>query len=118
MRAAVTKDRMVRTIVIEVADVPDIDVTASYHRKPRIFRPGTATLKIVDGDLISVRVIGGLVLKSGKASTQITEEIVYENNWGVRISDAPGWVKELALDAPQNVTTWRTGVEAGEVQAL
>lgn len=117
MQAAVKKDTTVRTIQLEVQNVPDVDVTRSYHRKPRIFRPDSVTIQLVDGTVERVTVSGGLVLKSGAASTEVHEK----EEWGsysLKLSEAPEWLALLINDAPQGVTTWRTGADAGEVQTL
>lgn len=118
MQAAVKRDTTVRTIMLEVQNVPDVDVTRSYHRKPRIFRPDSVTIKLVDGTVERVTVSGGLVLKSGAASTEVHEK----EEWGFylspKLSEAPEWLALLINDAPQGVTTWRTGADAGEVQEL
>lgn len=120
MRAAVTKDTTVRTITLEVVNAPDIDVT-TYHRKPRIFRPDTAIVGLVDGKLTSVKTMGGLVLKSGAASDAVREGTTYypDDSWcAPKIKDAPEWVRVIAAEAPLDRTSWRTGTDAGEVQAL
>jgi hypothetical protein len=121
MRAAVTEDHTTRVISLDVAGAPDIDVTRSYHRKPRIFRPERAWLTIHDGELRSVKVMGGLVLKSGAASTEVGESETFypEGGWNSpKLSTAPEWVQLIVAEAPAGVTTWRTGTDAGEVQAL
>lgn len=116
MQATVAADNTVRTIRLTVHNVPDIDVTMSYHRKPRIFRPEHATVRLVDGEIGTVVVSGGLVLKSGAASDLVSESVTY---YGVKELDkAPEWVRVIAAEAPHGVTTWRTGADAGEVQAL
>lgn len=122
MRAAVTRDTTTRTIFLEVAGAPDVDVTRAYHRKPRILRPQKAIIQIVDGKTLDLKVTGGLVLKSGAASTDVKENYAWhrEGSWGTgeSIDKAPDWVRLLWNEAPQGVTTWRTGADAGEVQAL
>lgn len=118
MQAAVKRDTTVRTIRLGVQNVPDVDVTRPYHRKPRIFRPDSVTIRLVDGTVERVTVSGGLVLKSGAASTEVHEK----EEWGFysspKLSEAPEWLALLINDAPQGVTTWRTGADAGEVQTL
>lgn len=115
MRAAVTKDRTTRVITMEVRDVPDIDVT-TYQRKPRIFRPDTVIVELVDGKMSSVRIMGGLVLKSGEASDLVREAATYypDDTWASpRMSEAPKWLQPLVADAPTGVTTWRTDFSDG-----
>ena len=120
MQAAVKRDVTVRTITLEVENAPDIDVTRNYHRKPRIFRPDSVTVRVVDGTVNHVDVSGGLVLKSGSASTEVREHQEWtKTRWGVhKLADAPEWLALLINEAPNGVTTWRTGADAGEVQAL
>ncbi len=120
MQAAVKRDTTVRTITVEVVNTPDIDVTRSYHRKPRIFRPDTVVITQVDGEIQNARVSGGLVLKSGAASTEVREsEKWHTGSWSTpKLSDAPDWLQAIIDEAPQGVTTWRTGADAGEVQEL
>jgi hypothetical protein len=120
MQAAVKTDVMVRTISLEVTGVPDIDVTRQWHHKPRIFRPDSVTIWLVDGTVDQVAVSGGLVLKSGAASTDVREREEWtQKGWGcLKLADVPEWLALLIADAPNGVTTWRTGADAGEVQAL
>jgi hypothetical protein len=120
MQAAVKRDTTVRTIMLEVQNVPDVDVTRYYHRKPRIFRPDSVTIKLVDGTVERVTVSGGLVLKSGAASTEVSEKEQWfpGSSWSPKLSEAPEWLALLVDQAPQGLTTWRTGADAGEVQAL
>lgn len=120
MQAAVDRDVTVRTLWLKVTGAPDIDVTRAYHRKPRIFRPDSVTIRVVDGNVQRVTVSGGLVLKSGGASTEVHEKEEWSSSAysSPKLSEAPEWLALLINDAPQGVTTWRTGADAGEVQAL
>ena len=120
MQAAVRQDQTVRTITLGVHGVPDIDVTRSYHRKTRIFRPERVVITLVDGKVSRVVTSVGLVLKSGRASTEVRENEEWTvKGWsGTKLTDAPEWLALLIAEAPQGVTTWRTGADAGEVQAL
>jgi hypothetical protein len=119
MRATVIMDTTARTIHVKVMFGTDIDVTRSHHCRPRIFRPDMVTLSLMDGDLSSVKVHGGLVLKSGVASTEVREsETFYPlSSWrSPKLDKAPEWVQLLAAEAPYGVTTWRE--DAGDAQAL
>lgn len=115
MRAAVEKDTTVREITIAVGEVPDIDITRPWHSKPRIFRPYRAVIRIVDGETRNIRVTGGMVLKSGNASTEQTgnrewrRESYTDND---RIENAPAWVRMLWNEAPRHITSWLTGTDA------
>ena len=122
MRAEVTVDQTVRTIQVDVepGSVPDLDVTQTWHRKARMIRPKQAILKLVNGRATIITVIGGLVLKSGAASTQVTESAEYRRQSyhdRDQIDRAPEWVQLLWNEAPANVVTWR-GVSPEEVQTL
>jgi hypothetical protein len=124
MRAAVKRDHHARTITIQVdpGSVPDVDVTRSYHRKPRIFRPDIVTINVSDGEIQTVTAAGGLVLKSGAASTEVREsEKWYSGTWSSpKIGSAPEWLATLIREAPEGVTAWRDLDTANpeEVQAL
>ncbi len=122
MRAAVKRDHTARTITLEVTGVPDVDVTRSYHRKPRIFRPDSVTITVSDGEIQTVVASGGLVLKSGAASTEVREsEKWYSGTWtSPKIKDAPEWLATLIREAPAGVTSWYVpdASNAEEVQAL
>lgn len=122
MRAHVKTDATVRTITIEIesGSVPDVDVTQSWHRKPRFMRPEHATLRVVDGEQTIVTISGGLVLKSGAASTEVKEKCEFRRQSYSprdRIDSAPEWVWSLWNEAPRHVTTWRDPAPE-EVQAL
>jgi hypothetical protein len=122
MRASVKTDTTVRTIVIEIesGSVPDIDVTQSWHRKPRLIRPDHVVLTTVAGEQTILKISGGLVLKSGAASTEVRDTWEYRRSSyheRDRIGSAPEWVWALWNEAPRHVTTWR-GIDPAEVQAL
>lgn len=122
MRAHVDKDTTVRTIVIKIesGSVPDVDVTQSWHRKPRVMRPDHAVLTTVGGEQTILKISGGLVLKSGAASTEVREgwewrrSSYHERD---RIDSAPSWAWSLWNEAPRHVTSWRDPAPE-EVQAL
>jgi hypothetical protein len=115
IRAAVTQDTTTREITIELAGVPDLDVTQSWHSKPRIIRPSLARIRIVDHQTRHIAVKGGLVLKSGKASTEVTDSAGWRADGYLareQIGTAPEWVQMLWREAPVGVTTWRLDVAA------
>lgn len=120
MQAAVDRDVTVRTIRVKVTGAPDIDVTRHWQRRPQIFRPESVTIRLVDGNVERVTVSGGPVLKSGGVSTEVRkkEEWTSSPYSSPKLSEAPEWLALLINGAPQGVTTWRTGTDAGEVQAL
>src|SRR6188508_3668830 len=108
MRAAVTKDSTVRTIDLQVDGVPDIDVTQTWHAKPRLFRPEKVTIRVIDGETRNILIKGGLVLKSGKASTQVTESRDYRSQHydkDRRVEAAPEWVRRLWDEVPAGITS-------------
>jgi hypothetical protein len=109
MRAVIETDTTVRTIRVKVEAVPEIDVTRSYHRKPRIFRPEYVVITLKDGVVSQARVTGGLVLKSGKASTEVGESETWSaGSWNSpKLAEAPAWLARLVDEAPSGVTTWR-----------
>ena len=93
------------TIQLDVEDVPDIDVTQSWHRKPRVFRPDHVTIVFSNGQISSVNVSGGLVLKSGRPSTEVRDNVRWYSP--AELTRMPEWVKRLVDEAPSGVTTWR-----------
>lgn len=110
MRAAVEKDQTVREIVIAVGEVPDIDITQAWHSKPRVFRPYRAVIRIVDGVTRNIMVSGGMVLKSGDASTEQTGKRDWRRDAysdSDRIESAPPWVRVLWNTAPGGMTAWQ-----------
>jgi hypothetical protein len=122
MRASVKTDTTVRTIVIEIesGSVPDIDVTQSWHRKPRLIRPDRVVLTTVAGEQTILKISGGLVLKSGAASAEVRDTWEYRRSSyheRDRIDSAPEWVWSLWNEAPRHVTSWRD-LAPEEVQAL
>lgn len=114
MQGHVKTDRTVRTVIvtIEPGSVPDHDVTRSWHKKPRVIRPEVLTVRTLNGDLESVGLSGGLVLKSGAASTEVKDG----DKWYVRyeLTDLPGWLSPVV----QAVIDGRTSWQDSEVQAL
>lgn len=104
MQAQVKSDDARRTIVIDVMDVPDIDVTRSYHKKPRVFRPDRVGMTFTNGALGGITVSGYLVLKSGGTSDVIRESQCW---YSVRDETTmPGWLQLLIGQAPAGVTLW------------
>lgn len=116
MKAELETDRTVRTIRVRISGVPDIDVTRSWHKKPRLFRPEIVNVQVVDGELSEVTVVGGLVLKSGKCSEGVTESRHYTaRGWNSdSLLQMPEWLTLLTDEAMAGVTSWG----GGEVQAL
>jgi hypothetical protein len=117
MQGQVKTDRTVRTIIvtIEPGSVPDHDVTRSWHKKPRIIRPDSLTVVTTNGDLDSVALSGGLVLKSGAASTEVKEADRWYGWYGDhKLSALPGWLAPVVQAIIDGQTVWH-GVE---VQAL
>jgi hypothetical protein len=114
MRAAVTHDQTVRTVTIEVAGAPDIDITRSWHRKPRLIRPVTAVLEIVDGAAGTVTVHGDLVLKNGNASGAAGGNAQWSATGGYMspsITEAPEWVRLIWNTAPGGQRDWTIETE-------
>lgn len=105
MQAAVSTDNTTRTIDLKVVDAPDIDVT-TYHRKPRVFRPDRAIIRLTNDTFQRIDVYGGLALKSGGTSDKVRERVTYWS--GSELERAPEWVRLLVAEAPAGVTAWRT----------
>lgn len=104
MQAQVSRDDTRRTIVIDVSGVPDIDITRSYHKKPRAFRPDKVSLTFTNGALDGIVVSGYLVLKSGGVSDVVRES---QRWYSVRDETTlPGWLQLLIDEAPAGVVLW------------
>lgn len=115
MRASVTTDTTTRTIVLEVSDVPDVDATKSWQRKARVFRPDTAVIRIVDGQVVELKTAGYMILNAGQLSTKVRETMSWhpDDGWGLgqKLSTAPDWVRTLWTEAPAGVTSWSAPAE-------
>lgn len=126
MKIEVQTDTTRREIGFRVTEgsAPDLDVTESWHSKPRVIRPDSGNLVIVDGEVRRITVSGGLVLKSGAASEQVRDKREWRASHAYmqreRIEDAPEWVQYIWREAQCGVTAW-SYVErdnAEQVQAL
>lgn len=109
MQARVKTDRTVRTIVvtIEPGSVPDHDVTRSWHKKPRVIRPDHLTVVTSNGDLDAVTLTGGLILKSGAASTEVRESDKWYGMYGDhKLTDLPGWLSTAVQAVLDGQTVW------------
>lgn len=113
MRIEVTGDSSRREITFQIRQgtAPDLDVTESWHRKPRVIRPYKGTLVVIDGEQRRITVHGWLVLKGGRASTEIgsrrewrrTASSLLERE---RIENAPEWVQLVWKEAPLGIVAW------------
>lgn len=137
MRASVKTDRATRVIELDLEpDGPawDLhDVTATWRKVPRIFRPDRARLVLEQGEtdegerrweVTSINVAGYLVLKSGAVSDnhQSRDSMTWAAGGYHRgkLADAPEWVAEIVAQAPLGITAyvWTDAERAEEVQAL
>jgi hypothetical protein len=139
MRASVKSDRATRVIELDLeADGAawDLhDVTATWRKVPRIFRPDKARLVLEQGETDegerrwearSISISGYLVLKGGRVATnhQSRDSMTWEHTGTWRkessVSLAPEWVQEIVRQAPIGITayTWTDAERAEEVQAL
>lgn len=101
MKATVDQDTSVRTILVEVQDVPDIDATETWHRRARIFRPDFLQIRVTDGRLEMVKASGGLVKKDGSASIGNRES----KSW-LRPEPMPEWVRTIVRGVLAGETSW------------
>lgn len=116
MKAATTKDTIVRELVINVVDGPVLDVTEMWHRRPRRIRVERVTIRIVDGKIRSLTALGGLVLKNGETSLGQGDKQVWvaAGTYGTPIDDAPEWARQFWNEAPNGVDYWAVlGSEEG-----
>jgi hypothetical protein len=117
MQAHVKSDQTVRTIAIEIepGSIPDYDVTRSWHRKPRVIRPDSLTVITHDGELTRVTLSGGLVLKSGGASSESRHGNDWQGDYGdQKLADLPGRLSAVVQAVLDGQTTWH----GAEAQAL
>lgn len=117
MKASVVSDRSTRTIEIQVEGLPTIDVTETWHRKTRVILPDKAIVRIVDGEPRSIVVLGPLLKQSGQPSEHVRDKRSFTPKAYIsreRLELAPGWVRELFVQAPLGITafTWQTDEEA------
>lgn len=99
MATTVKTDTTTRVVEADVQDVPDIDVTRSYHFKPRVMRPNRITLTMINGSFARVNISGGLVLKSGAASESITvDQTWYRGDVHRHPNNMPEWAKAFVKD--------------------
>jgi hypothetical protein len=128
VKASVTKDQTTRVIELEL-EAPSAawdlhDVTATWRKVPRIFRPDRARLVIDQGEVKSINVSGYLVLKGGRVSDN--HQSRDSMTWTAggyhkgKLADVPGWVGEIVAQAPLGITSyvWTESERAEEVQAL
>jgi hypothetical protein len=111
MGARVGRDTTVRTIhiFIQAGSVPDLDITRSWHPKPRIIPPTSAMIGILDGQTKSINVTGGVILKSGVMSARTSDTQTYavgRYSYHDRIESAPQWARQLCEEALNGVTVW------------
>jgi hypothetical protein len=128
MRASVKSDETTRVIelVLEADGAAwDLhDVTATWRKVPRIFRPDRARLVLDRDKVLSINVAGHLVLKSGAVSDnhQSRDSMTWAAGGYHRgkLADAPEWVQEIVRQAPLGITSyvWTDSERAEEVQAL
>jgi len=115
MKAAVERDNLARKITIKVVDGPILDVSESWHTKPRRIRVERITITIFNGETTSMVVTGGIVLKSGAASTGQRGQLEWSAQALVGsqlISRAPAWAQLIWRQAPVGETYWSLEVAA------
>jgi hypothetical protein len=111
VKAHVTRDNSTRTIELEVEGVPDLDVTESWHRQPRVIRPDKARINVVDNEAHAIVVFGAVIKKSGHPSEHVRGDRTYRPQAyreTERLDLAPGWIKKLFAQAPLGIRefTW------------
>jgi hypothetical protein len=106
MKAATAKDTTERTIVINVVDGPVLDVTQSWHRRPRLIRVERVTVQVLNGRVRELTALGGLVLKNGRTSLGQRDRRTWASD-----NDLPEWAQRFWNEAPDGVTFWADGNE-------
>jgi hypothetical protein len=107
MKAAVEKDHTDRTIAINVVDGPMLDVTQTWHRRPRLIRVERVMVRIGnDGWVRELTALGGLVLKNGQTSLGQRDRRTWASD-----NDLPEWAKRFWKEAPDGVTYWADNEE-------
>ena len=117
MKAHVISDKSTRKIELELDGLPDLDVTESWHRRPRVIRPFKATIVVSDGETRSINILGGVIKASGQPSDTVRDGRTYHikaYREHERVENAPGWVRELFEQAPSGIVefTWTSDQEA------
>lgn len=111
MKIEVTKDSSHRTIEFEVSQgaAPDLDVSQSWHRKPRSIRPDKGQLHIVDGEVRRIIVSGYLIKASGQPSDSVRDKWEWSRQpyrERERIENAPEWVRHIWNEAGLGMAAW------------
>lgn len=120
MRAAVERDTMTREIVITVKDGIELDVSETWHTRPRRIRVDTVTIRVLDGETLSIRAAGGLLLKDGRASDLQRGHKAWNHRntteYNNGIETAPEPIREMWRQAPAGITeyTWTAAELAGK----
>ena len=120
MKATVFSDVSTRKIELTLEGLPDLDITQSWHSKPRTIRPDKAIIHISSGETRSINVMGYLVKKSGQPSDSVRDNLTFTTQpYRVkeRLDQAPGWVQELFTQAPLGITEF-SWVSPEEAQVL
>lgn len=118
MKAKVVKDMGRREITIEVTDAPHLDVTESWQTRTRKIEPDKAVVVLIDGEFRTITVEGFQVNKGGAISPTQRGRWVYRQDprysRDERLESAPGWVQELAKQAPGGIReySWTSHAEA------
>lgn len=110
MKASIVSDNSTRDIDLAIDGAPDLDVTESWARKPRIIRPATAQVHIYNGEPRTIKISGPTLLKNGEASELSFGHRTYSATTYLRPEDrldaAPRWVRDIFTEAPLGVTTF------------
>lgn len=109
MRATVRQDRSVRTITIEIEQGPILDISRPWHKLPRTVQVSTVVIRIQDNVVREVVARGGMILKSGEASSSTFGDRSWLRSAFNAVDDidqAPEWIRTLAREAPTGLTNW------------
>jgi hypothetical protein len=105
MKAEVKMDQTTRTIELDVTDGAAVDVTESWNTKRREIQADRVLLRLVDEQVTSVVVRGRVIKKDGTPGENRASRTWRPGDYRPenRISAAPGWVREIAYQAPTGI---------------
>lgn len=96
----IDSDRVIRTIVLAVSDVPDMIAGPPWRSSTPAFRPDRIRLVLENGH-ITAKVEGPRVLKSGKLSKFNESHTFRTYAWHKeeKMDAAPQWLRDLIVKA-------------------
>lgn len=94
MNFTIRRDEVTRKVNLGLSNVPDVDVTETWHKRKRVFRPDSMWLSKAPYGL-EIGVSGPALLQNGTPGESRLEMVWYSNWITDTAKDAPDWVKEI-----------------------